>query len=300
MMEQVSRGGRMEAASSFENSGFSSVPVGEQLRQARLKAKLEISDIAERTRIPARHLLAIEEGRYASLPALAYSTGFAKAFATAVNLDPAVIGAAFRAEAAPDPISPFESYEPIDPARVPSRKLAWIGALVALLIVVLLGAYGAGLFESRPAPEATPVAAGEGEVPPAIGTVNPSPDGGDLAAADQAAQQPPAMPASAPQPVVIRATEEAWLKVYDRSGQTVKMGILKPGESYEVPGDPSQLLLWTGKAGALQVTVGGKAVPPLGGPVETVRDVSLAPASLLGQQPQPTAPDAAAPQGGAE
>lgn len=287
----------MEAASGFEESEFSSVPVGERLRQARLKAKLEISDIAERTRVPARHLLAIEEGRYASLPALAYSTGFAKAFASAVDLDPAAIGAAFRSEAAPDPVSPFESYEPIDPARVPSRKVAWIGALVALLIVVLLGAYGAGLFESRPAPEEIPVAAGNGEAVPAIGAINPSPDGGDLAVADQAAPQ---APASAPPPVVIRATEEAWLKVYDRSGQTVKMGILQPGESYLVPGDPNQFLLWTGKAGALQLTVGGKAVPPLGGPVETVRDVSLAPASLLAQ-PQPTAPapDAAAQRSGA-
>jgi len=290
----------MEAANSFEESEFSSVPVGERLREARLKAKLEISDIAERTRIPARHLLAIEEGRYASLPALAYSTGFAKSFASAVNLDPAEIGAAFRSEAAPDPVSPFESYEPIDPARVPSRQVAWIGALVALLIVVLLGAYGAGLFESRPAPEEIPVAAGNGEAASTVGAINPSPDGGDLAVADQAATQPAATPAATPPPVVIRATEEAWLKVYDRSGQTVKMGILQPGESYLVPGDPNQFLLWTGKAGALQLTVGGKAVPPLGGPIETVRDVSLSPASLLAE-PQPTAPapDAAAQRNGA-
>ena len=41
------------------------------------------------------------------------------------------------------------------------------------------------------------------------------------------------------------------------------------------------LLLWTGKAGVLKVIVGGRAIPPLGKPVETVRDVSLAPADLL-------------------
>src|SRR3546814_9446456 len=82
-------------------------------------------------------------------------------------------------------------------------------------------------------------------------------------------------------PVVRTASEDAWIKVYDTSGQTVRMGILKGGESYAVPGDPEQLLLWTGKAGAIRITVGGKPVAPLGQPVQTVRDISLAPGSLL-------------------
>src|SRR3546814_7687023 len=62
------------------------------------------------------------------------------------------------------------------------------------------------------------------------------------------------------------------------------MGILKGGESYAVPGDPEQLLLWTGKAGAIRITVGGKPVAPLGQPVQTVRDISLAPGSLLARK----------------
>src|SRR3546814_2953265 len=81
-------------------------------------------------------------------------------------------------------------------------------------------------------------------------------------------------------PVVLTASEDAWIKVYDTSGQTVRMGILKGGESYAVPGDPEQLLLWTGKAGAIRITVGGKQVAPLGQPVKTVRDISLALGSL--------------------
>jgi hypothetical protein len=83
-------------------------------------------------------------------------------------------------------------------------------------------------------------------------------------------------------PVVISATEDAWIKVYDRTQRaTVKMGILKPGETYQVPGDRSDLLLWTGRAGALRITVGGRPVPALGGPRDTVQDVSLAPGDLL-------------------
>src|SRR3546814_8677773 len=54
---------------------------------------------------------------------------------------------------------------------------------------------------------------------------------------------PAAVPANAADvtdgaPVVLTASEDAWLKVYDTRGQTVRMGILNGGESYAVPGDP--------------------------------------------------------------
>jgi hypothetical protein len=90
----------------------------------------------------------------------------------------------------------------------------------------------------------------------------------------------------------LTATEDVWIKIYDRATRTsAKIGILKAGESFAVPTEPPGLLLWTGKAGALAVTVGGRAVPPLGGPVETIRDVSLSAADLLAR----AAPPAAAP-----
>src|SRR3546814_10433394 len=109
---------------------------------------------------------------------------------------------------------------------------------------------------------------------------------GEAVAPGANGKSPAAVPAKAPAvpdgaPVVLTASEDAWIKVYDTSGQTVRMGILKGGESYAVPGDPEQPLLWTGKAGAIRITVGGKPVAPLGQPVQTVRDISLAPGSLL-------------------
>ena len=80
---------------------------------------------------------------------------------------------------------------------------------------------------------------------------------------------------------MLRATADVWIKISADNGQTtVKMGILRPGESYQVP-NMTGLTLWTGKAGALEVRVGGKLVPPLGGPEQTVRNVSLAPADLV-------------------
>ena len=256
--------------------------VGKRLKAAREKAGLSIQDVAERTRVPARHLVAIEEGRFQDLPALAYSSGFARSFAQAVGLDGAEIAAQYRGEASPDPLPYYDQYEPLDPARVPSSSLAWIAAAVGAVIVAILIAFSMGVFSGEgdnvavaaaPPPEPAPipqaeetpgeaVASGANETPPAAPPANASavPDGA---------------------PVVLTASEDAWIKVYDTSGQTVRMGILKGGESYAVPGDPEQLLLWTGKAGAIRITVGGKPVAPLGQPVQTVRDISLAPGSLL-------------------
>ncbi|WP_409456254.1 helix-turn-helix domain-containing protein [Sphingomonas sp. J315] len=44
------------------------VKVGEKLRDARLAAGLELADIAGRTRVPQRHLAAIEASDYSGLP----------------------------------------------------------------------------------------------------------------------------------------------------------------------------------------------------------------------------------------
>jgi hypothetical protein len=86
-------------------------------------------------------------------------------------------------------------------------------------------------------------------------------------------------------PVVLKAREDVWIKVYDKATRTsVMTGTLSAGQSFTVPSDPPGLVLWTGKAGALDITIAGRAIEPLGGLVETVRDVSLAPADLLARQ----------------
>src|SRR3546814_697662 len=115
--------------------------VGKKLKAAREKAGLSIQDVAERTRVPARHLSAVEEGRFQDLPALAYSAGFARSFAQAIGLDGSEIAAQYRAEANPDPLPYYDQYEPLDEARVPSSSFAWIAAAVGALIVALLIAF---------------------------------------------------------------------------------------------------------------------------------------------------------------
>ena len=65
--------------------------VGERLREAREAKGMALSDVAEKTRIPLRHLESIETAQYNDLPSTTYALGFAKAYARIVGLDEVAI-----------------------------------------------------------------------------------------------------------------------------------------------------------------------------------------------------------------
>ena len=261
---------------------------GAILSSARAAVGIDLIDIARETRVPLRHLKAIEVDDHTNLPALPYAIGFVKSYARAVGLDAETVAAQFRAETSKTAHVPtVPSLEPLDERRVPARRVVLASLVAVVGIIAGLSAWGSGLFD--PAPP-TIAAVGDTSVtatPEAIPVPTEMPQT-DLAAAPAAvAAVSPAAGASGP--VVLTATEDVWIKVYDRATRTsAKIGILKAGETFAVPTDPPGLLLWTGKAGALQVSVGGRAIPPLGGPVETVRDVSLAAADLVARAAPPT------------
>lgn len=64
------------------------LPVGEQLRAARERQRLELTTIARSLRIPAKNLEALEGGTLTSLPAAVYTRGFLRQYAEFLGLDP--------------------------------------------------------------------------------------------------------------------------------------------------------------------------------------------------------------------
>jgi len=56
-------------------------PIGVRLREARMRQGLDLADCAAATRIRERYLIAIEDGRFESLPGPAYVSGFIRAYA---------------------------------------------------------------------------------------------------------------------------------------------------------------------------------------------------------------------------
>lgn len=282
-------------------TGTRRMTVGATLAAARNAAGLELTDVARDTRVPLRHLKAIETDSHEALPALPYALGFVKAFARAVGLDGEAMAAQFRVETRIVPHVPTPaSLEPLDERRLPSRGLVVASIVAVVGVIAGLSAWGAGMFDApAPAPTTEIAAATETAAP----ATTPEPPATLPATVPEPAANPPgaapanaaAMPAATPAgpvptgAVVLTAKEDVWVKIYDRATRrTVKMGIISAGQSYTLPADQPDLLLRTGKAGALAITVGGRAMAPLGGLVETVSDVSLSPASLAAR-PMPVA-----------
>ena len=261
------------------NAGYPQGPyrgltVGALLAEARAAAGRELADLARETRVPLRHLMAIEADDHESLPALPYALGFVKTFARSVGLNPESVGAQFRAETRLTPHVPSApSLEPLDEARLPSRGLAMAGLAVLVLVIGGLGLYGSGVLD--PAPSAPPVAAPAvtGSAPASAPAVAATPTGA-TAGASAAVMAPVTIPTSGT--VTLTARSDVWVKIYSRTtGRKAFQGLMVAGSIYKVPEDKGPLVLRAGRAGEIEVSVAGVKLPPLGGSVETVDGVVL-------------------------
>ena len=246
---------------------------GSQLRRAREASGASLTQIAGQTRIGERQLIALEASNYAGLPGRTYAIGFARSYAKAVGLDQAEIASTVRAELAeqelPDSRRTVQTFEPGDPARVPTAKLALI-ALGAMLVAVVLGMF---LLPGTFSPGGT--------LPSILADPAPSP------AASAAA--PAAEPASGP--VVFTALEpELWVKFYDSYGVQLMQKQLAQGESWTVPTDKGEVRIWTARPQALSITIGGQAVPKLSDVQMTIKDVPVSAAALLARGSPQVAP----------
>ena len=235
---------------------------GDRLRMAREGAGLSLADIANRTRISQRHLDAIERSDFDTLPSRTYVTGFARAYARAIGISEVDVGREIRAELAGGAMSPreiYEAYEPADPARVPSRALAW--SLFAL-VVVLVGGYA--IWRTLALDNA----------PTATTTLVP----GKSAAAPKAAAPAPAPAAAVADnaAVVLTGVQEVWIGFDDATGKTENWRTLEAGESLTVPPDYlDKFTLRTAKPQMLKVTIGGIDVGPVGPADTLVKNFSL-------------------------
>jgi cytoskeletal protein RodZ len=252
-----------EAAGAPDQASLFPKTVGDKLREAREGLGLTLADIANKTRVPMRHLEAIETNRLEGMASPAYAVGFAKTYAREVGLDEKAIAAEMR-QNPQMPLSPrvgFEEYEPTDPRRVPSSGIATIAAIIAVVLLVGVGIwYGTTLLR------------GNGEGPTALATPDAS---GSIAAAPEATPAP-----VAGGQVVLTATDSVWLRVYDSTGKTLIEKTMQPGEQYSVPGDAANPMINIGRPDKLQVTINGSAVPALGDGKRAIKDVPISAAAL--------------------
>ncbi|MDJ0893773.1 MAG: DUF4115 domain-containing protein [Alphaproteobacteria bacterium] len=124
--------------------------LGVALRQARLKRKFGLDDVAEVLHIRKEYLQAIEQGNYRVLPGPTYAVGFVRAYAGHLGLDTAKAIQRYKAEASDqDPRTELTFPKPTPDTRRPGAAVL-IGAII--VAVVLFGAWY--MFSGGEAPEA--------------------------------------------------------------------------------------------------------------------------------------------------
>ena len=254
--------------------------VGERLRVMREAAGLDLNDVGTKTRIPLRHLEAIERGDYASLPSQTYALGFTRSYARAVGADDVPLIAQLRLDLGrEDPMARGDMpYEPADPARVPGRLLAWTAAALALVLAIGYWTWRSNTW----GPDAvTPVLTETPATPPVVAT-NTTPQ-----------SEPVIAPITGE--VVLTATAPVWLRIYDASKTKLFEKEMTVGERYTVPANANNPMILTGRPDGLKVTVGGRQVAPLGTAEKSIRDVGISAAALAARPPVSATPTAGAP-----
>ena len=136
--------------------------IGATLREARMRARIDVSEIEAQTKIRAKYLRALENEEWSLLPGPTFVKSFLRTYAQALGLD----GKALVEEYRLSQESSTEFYEPIAASAGASRRprsprgpsRGYVAAVVAslglivLLIVLLATGGGSGAKHRRAAP----------------------------------------------------------------------------------------------------------------------------------------------------
>ena len=195
------------------HTGDGTMPsVGTRLRAAREASGKSLADVAALTRVPVRLLSALERDAVEELPAGPYATGFTKAFAQAVGLNPDEIVAQARVlqqERVPRTSYPLDPYEPADDSRVPPRSVALIAGVIFLAL--LSGYFVLRDYAMAPASPTAGVGATAPTATAATGATSSSAPGGVSVAV------PVAVPVTAPPTVTLPVDARVIVKAYQRA-----------------------------------------------------------------------------------
>ena len=285
--------------------------VGETLRRERLRKDLSLEQISHETKISARLLDAIENEQFDLLPGGVFAKSFVRQYARTLGLDEEELSAEVQKLIhAPLDLSSFAPVPPEPEYKVP-KVPQWEGSGVrsnssalpslALLVAVMLlcsGIYALWQRSRRPAPLPPPVHATQ-TTPTAPASKPPEPAPLTPAIANRP-QTPPKTdvsqqstpPGESANPaatlhVSLAADEETWVRAW-ADGKQVLTWTLEPNVIKTVDA-VDQIRIRTGNAGALQITLNGKPLGPIG-PRGQIRIVEVTPKGVQILVPPKPAP----------
>lgn len=268
--------------------------VGDTLRRTREAQGLSISEVANALKLNARQIEALESGRFAQLPGLAFTRGFLRNYARLLKIDAAPLLAGLQAPDAGEPmeLAPASNAHGDMPqvGRGRFRRSVIPGVLAALVLfgIVVAGWYYDTL-RKKPAEElalpAPDVQQGVAEGEPASVRPPPAEPAPKAAEAPAAPAPAPAAPAAAGVPVPLSPTvtesapvnpaapaaeagrdrlvfqfaQDAWVEVKDKSGKVVFSRLGKAGseETFDISAPVSLVI---GNARNVKLQRNGTAV----------------------------------------
>jgi cytoskeleton protein RodZ len=246
---------------------------GALLRAGREAAGMSREDLAARTRLESKLIVALEGDDFARLPQAAFVKGYIRSIARELAIDPAPVLAAYAAADGP-PEPELADFATRPPTQITSNSMIVRGATYAIVLtfVVLVVAWWRSDYSSRHAEKApepavvdkTPrdpypdrgkppdyawtIIDGSGGEPlgPPVDERHES-NGGDVSvpaelapgAAETAEPATPA-PATAAEPagkeITIETTEASWVDISDAKRARLYFGMVKPGKPVSVGG----------------------------------------------------------------
>jgi cytoskeleton protein RodZ len=116
--------------------------IGDTLREARMRQRLDIADVEAKTKIRAKYLRALENEEFGMLPGPTFVKTFLRSYAEVLGLDPHLLVEDYRARY--EPRDEVEAMHPLGPPglgrdrrRRPAPPGPWVLAGLALLAVLV-------------------------------------------------------------------------------------------------------------------------------------------------------------------
>jgi cytoskeleton protein RodZ len=222
--------------------------VGEALAHARQEHGLSVADVALQLKFAARQIEALEEGRYAELPAGTFARGMVRSYARLLKLDPEPLVAGIAAQVAvPDNAEAVVAARRPIPITDSARRSNYT---YLALSVAFLGVIAAVVFEWQreraraarmnfvPAAQA-PAAPQQQRAPRALASaVTPHLTTLEPEEAPPALSPPAASPPPAGHRIVMRFERESWVEIRDSGGKILTSALNRGGTERAVDGEP--------------------------------------------------------------
>jgi cytoskeletal protein RodZ len=243
---------------------------GEELRRERLIREVSLDEISASTKISVRLLTALESSDVKKLPAPVFTRGFIRAYSRHLGLDPDEMINAYLADVAPDRGSEGAASKRRG-LKALFRRRGAAGAIVVSVtgILLLLGLIARP--ERRSEPTKPLVARPVASVSFKNVSVSPGP-------APEIQDEAP----SAPQPgdvapsgvsMILEFEQDSWTEV-TADGAQIFAGLIRRGSKHQFEAREG-FRLTLGNAGGVRVTVDGRAMEPLGGSGQVVRNMAV-------------------------